>query len=57
VKTGRADEAAADLAEAAASPITTIYVERARALVAPAPAPSADDGDPRSSLTGQVIDE
>lgn len=51
VKTGRADEATADLEAAAASPIVTVYVERARALVAPPPA----DDDPRSSLTGQVI--
>lgn len=54
LKVGRADEAATDLAAAAASPITTIYVERARALVTPERSPT-DDGDPRSSLTGQVI--
>lgn len=56
LKVGRADEAAVDLAEAAASPVTTIYVERARALVMPERSPT-DDGDPRSSLTGQVIGE
>ena len=54
VKTSRASEAAADLEAAAGSPITTIYVERARALL---PLESAPDLDPRSSLTGQVIDE
>jgi hypothetical protein len=56
LKTGAADEGAADLAEAAASTITTVYVERARALVTPERSPTAD-GDPRSSLTGQVIGE
>jgi hypothetical protein len=56
LKTGRAEEAATDLAEAAASPVTTIYVERARALVTPAGSPTVD-GDQRSSLTGQVIGE
>jgi hypothetical protein len=54
VKTGRSIEADADLAAAAASPIVTIYVERARALTPP---PKTDDVDPRSSLTPQVIDE
>ena len=58
LKAGRAEEAAKDLAAASASPITTIYVERARALVAPPSSSSSlDDGDPRSSLTGQVIGE
>ena len=56
LKTGRAAEAATDLGLAAASPITTIYVERARALVAADPSPTAD-ADARSSLTGQVIGE
>lgn len=54
MKTGRPEEAAADLEAAAASPITTIYVERARAL---SPRASADDGDGRASLAPQVIDE
>jgi tetratricopeptide (TPR) repeat protein len=54
VKTNRPDEAAADLEAAAESPITTIYVERARALL---PVNRPADLDPRSSLTGQVIDE
>lgn len=54
VKTGRAIEAAADLGAAASSPLVTIYVERARALVPP---PPSDELDPRSSLTPQVIDE
>ncbi|MDB4933454.1 MAG: hypothetical protein JWP87_426 [Labilithrix sp.] len=54
VKTGRSAEADVDLAAAAASPIETIYVQRARALTPP---PKTDDVDPRSSLTGQVIDE
>jgi hypothetical protein len=56
VKATRTAEAAADLAEAAASPVTTIYVERARALVTPESSPTVD-GDARSSLTGQVIGE
>jgi hypothetical protein len=56
LKEGRADEAAKDLALAAESPVSTIYVERARALVTPDRS-SSDDGDPRSSLTGQVIGE
>lgn len=54
LKTGRAEEAAPELDAAAASPVTTIYVERARALTPP---PPAEDGDARSSLTPQVIDE
>ena len=54
VRTGRAIDAAPDLAIASASPITTVYVERARALVPPRP---SDDVDPRSSLTPQMIDE
>ncbi len=56
LKTGRADEAATDLAVAGASPITTIYVERARALVTSERSPTTD-ADARSSLTGQVIGE
>lgn len=54
VKTNRAIEAAADLEAAASSPITTLYVERARALIPPPPNAEAD---PRSSLTPLVIDE
>ncbi len=54
MKTNRGVEAAADLEAAAAGPVTTIYVERARALL---PLPFSADLDPRSSLTGQVIDE
>ncbi len=54
VRTGRAIDAAGDLAIAAASPVVTMYVERARALVPPRP---SEDSDPRSSLTPQVIDE
>ena len=56
LKAGRADEAATDLQIAAASPITTIYVERARAIATPERSPTAD-ADARSSLTGQVIGE
>lgn len=54
LKTDRAGEASADLEAAAAGPVTTIYVERARALL---PLQSSGDLDARSSLTGQVIDE
>lgn len=54
LKTNRGGEASPDLEAAAAGPIGTVYVERARALL---PIPSAADLDPRSSLTGQVIDE
>jgi len=58
LKTGRAEEAAADLAAASASPVTTIYVERARALLAaPSSSSALDEADARSSLTGQVIEE
>jgi hypothetical protein len=56
LKVGRAEEAAEELAVAAASPVTTIYVERARALVAVPSSSSATD-DARSSLTGQVIED
>jgi len=54
VKTDRSPEAAADLEAAASSPIPTIYMERARALVPP---PPNAELDPRSSLTPLVIDE
>jgi hypothetical protein len=54
VKTGRAEEAAPELEAAASSPLTSIYVERARALTPP---PPSEEGDARSSLTPQVIDE
>jgi hypothetical protein len=54
VKTGRAVEAAPELEAAASSPLGSIYVERARALTPP---PPNEEGDPRSSLTPQVIDE
>lgn len=55
VKTGRAAEAADDLEAAARdAPLASIYVVRARALVA---TELAGEPDPRSSLTGQVIDE
>jgi hypothetical protein len=54
LRTDRAEEAAADLAAAATSPIATLYVERARALVPP---PPNEEGDARSSLAPQVIDE
>lgn len=54
VKTGRAAAADRELAIAAASPITTIYVERARALTPP---PPNEEADPRSSLAPQVLDE
>lgn len=54
LKTNRPGEAAADLEAAAAGSLSSIYVERARALL---PLQSSDDLDPRSSLTGQVIDE
>lgn len=55
VRTGRAAEGAADLEAAASSPIVTIYVQRARALLPPTS--SSSDVDPRSSLSGQVMDE
>jgi hypothetical protein len=54
LKTNRAAEASAELEAAAAGTVTTIYVQRARALL---PVQSSGDLDPRSSLTGQVIDE
>jgi tetratricopeptide (TPR) repeat protein len=54
VKTGRSEEAAAELEAAASSPVQTNYVARARALTPP---PTADEMDPRSSLTPHVIDE
>ncbi len=54
LKTQRAGEASSDLETAAAGPVMTIYVARARALL---PLESSADVDPRSSLTGQVIDE
>lgn len=54
LRTDRAGEAAPDLEAAAAGPVTTIYVQRAQALL---PLESGGDLDPRSSLTGQVIDE
>jgi hypothetical protein len=54
VKTGRAEEAAPELEAAASSGVVTIYVERARALT---PAPPAEDGEQRTSLAPQVIDE
>lgn len=52
LKTGRAAEARPDLERAAASPLTTVYVERARALLA---APEDSERDPRSSLAPQVM--
>jgi hypothetical protein len=54
LRTDRAGEASVDLEAAAAGPVTTIYVARARALL---PLESSVDIDPRSSLTGHVIDE
>jgi hypothetical protein len=54
LKTDRAGDASPDLEAAAAGPVTTLYVQRARALL---PLQSTGDGDARSSLTGQVIDE
>ena len=56
LKAGRPGDAATDLEVAAASPVITIYVERARSLVTPERSPTAD-ADARSSLTGQVIGE
>ena len=56
LKDGRAEEAATDLELAAASPLTTIYVERAQGLVTPERSLTTD-ADARSSLTGQVIGE
>jgi hypothetical protein len=54
LKTDRPEEAAEDLAAAAQAPLTTLYVTRARAL---SPPPRRDEGDPRSSLAPQVLDE
>jgi hypothetical protein len=54
LKVDRAADASPDLEAAAAGPVTTLYVERARALL---PLHSSADLDTRSSLTGQVIDE
>gem|GEM_PF-2314967 len=53
VRTGRTSDATGDLEAAARGPITTVYVDRARALLAPANG-DADD-DPRSSLAPQVL--
>jgi tetratricopeptide (TPR) repeat protein len=55
VKIGRSDDAAKDLETAAAGKISTIYVERAAALLPPREGARSDD--PRSSLAPQVIDE
>lgn len=55
VRTGRATEAQRDLEIAAASPIPTIYVLRARALLPPTS--SARELERRSSLDAQVMDE
>ncbi len=54
VKTGRADEATTDLELAADTALVSVYVERARALLA---APEDSEADPRSSLAPQVVDE
>ena len=55
VETGRPGDARHDLEGAAASPVATVYVARARALLASERPPAGDDGDGRSSLTGQVV--
>ena len=55
LKTDRAADASVELEAAAAGPVTTVYVQRARALLPLQP--SGGDLDARSSLTGQVIDE
>lgn len=52
VETGRAADARPDLERAAASPLVTVYVERARALLA---SPADSEPDPRSSLAPQVM--
>ena len=54
LRTDRPGDASPELEAAAAGPVTTIYVQRARALL---PLQAAGDLDARSSLTGQVIDE
>jgi hypothetical protein len=54
MKTGRDAEAAKDLALAAGGPVTTVYVERARALSEP---PADAESDPRSSLAPQVVED
>jgi hypothetical protein len=53
-KVGRDAEATKDLELAAASPIGSVYVERARAILA---RPDDSEPDPRSSLAPQVMDE
>lgn len=55
VRVGRATEAEEDLRIAAASPVVTVYVQRARALLPPTS--SARDLEQRSSLDAQVMDE
>lgn len=55
VRTGRATEAQKDLQLAAASPVPTVYVLRARALLPPES--SQRDLEQRSSLDAQVMDE
>lgn len=51
VKVGRSDEAQRDLEIAARSPVDSVYVQRARALLAP----STSDVDGPSSLAPQVV--
>lgn len=54
VKTGRAEEAQADLETAATTGHASVYAARARALL---PSASLDERDPRSSLVPVVADE
>lgn len=52
---GRRDDARLDLVRAAQSPCVTVYVERARVLLASYDAPAIDEAEARSTLAPHVV--